>query len=230
MPKPEIWQEDPLRLLGRITHQVYGAWVRATYPFAAIGRDVDIDPSWDFRRYLAHRLSLGSGVQIWKDVHFGISSPDRMTKGDPVIILDDNVTISRHVQISARNRVHIERDVIISAGSLIMDHNHAFEDPDLPISGQGITEGGTIRIGEGSFIGHGASIVCNRGELNLGRNCVVAANSLVTQSVPSHSVVMGIPARIIRQYDPLKRQWVMGGARTTDIVLPIERTHRGEVA
>ena len=99
---------------------------------------------------------------------------------------------------------------------LIMDHSHAYEDIDVPIIRQGITKGGRIRIGEGSWIGHGAAIVCSRGELTIGRHCVVAANSVVTRSIPDYSVVFGMPASIIRQYDPDTQVWRMGPLRGTD--------------
>ena len=64
--------EDPLRTLARVPNALYSAWVRATYPFASIGRDVEIHHTWDFRRYLAHRVKLGNSVSIGKDVHFGV--------------------------------------------------------------------------------------------------------------------------------------------------------------
>ena len=98
-----------------------------------------------------------------------------------------------------------------------MDHNHAYEDIEIPIIQQGITKGGRIRIGEGSWIGHGAAIVCSRGELTIGRHCIVAANSVVTRSIPDCSVVFGIPATIIRQYDPKTRVWRMGHGRDAGV-------------
>jgi acetyltransferase-like isoleucine patch superfamily enzyme len=44
----------------------------------------------------------------------------------------------------------------------------------------------------------------------IGRGSVVGANSLVCRSVPAHSVVAGNPARLVKQYDPLKKMWVLG--------------------
>jgi acetyltransferase-like isoleucine patch superfamily enzyme len=96
----------------------------------------------------------------------------------------------------------------VSASVLIMDHIHAYENVSLPIMAQGITDGGRIRIEQGCWIGRGAAIVCNQGELVLGRNSVVAANALVTKSVPPFSVVVGNPARLARQFDPAKGAWV----------------------
>lgn len=203
------WREDPIRLLARIPVRLYSIWVRATYPFASIGSDVQIHYTWDFRRYLAHRVKLGSSVLIGKDVHFGVSRPIE-EKGEPVIVIDDGCGIHRRSQISARNCIHIERNVIMGPSALIMDHNHAYEDFTRPIKEQGITTGGTIRIEQGCWIGRGAAIVCNQGELVLGRNSVVAANALVTRSFPPHSVLVGNPARLVRQYDPAKGIWVGG--------------------
>jgi acetyltransferase-like isoleucine patch superfamily enzyme len=202
-----IWREDPLRLLARIPIRLYSMWVHATYPFAAIGRDVEFHYTWDFRRYLAHRVKLGSSVFIGKDVHFGAYCPNE-EKGEPMIVIEDGSIIMRRGQISARNCIHIGRDVVVSASVLIMDHNHSYEDTTRPIKEQSITSGGRIRIEQGCWIGHGAAIVCNQGELVLGRNSVVAANALVTKSFPPYSVLVGNPARLARQYDPAKGIWV----------------------
>jgi acetyltransferase-like isoleucine patch superfamily enzyme len=202
-----VWREDPLRLLARIPIALYSAWVRTIYPFAAIGRHVEIHYTWDFRRYLAHRVKLGNSVIIGKGVHFGVYCPNE-EKGEPMIVIEDGCGIYGNTQISARNCVHIERDVIVSANALIMDHNHEFKDVTLPIKDQGISEGGTIRIEQGCWIGRGAAIVCNQGELVIGRNSVVAANALVTKSCPPYSVLVGNPARVATQFDPLKGIWM----------------------
>jgi acetyltransferase-like isoleucine patch superfamily enzyme len=208
-----VWREDPLRILARIPNALYSAWVRATYPFASIGRDVEIHHTWDFRRYLAHRVKLGNSVFIGKDVHFGVYCLNE-EKGEPMIVIEDGCVIRPRAQISARNRIHIERDVIVSASALIMDHNHEFGDVTLPIKNQGITQGGTIRIEQGCWIGLGAAIVCNQGELILGRNSVVAANALVTKGCPPYSVLVGNPARIATQFDPVKGIWIGLPGRT----------------
>ena len=215
MRRDRIWFEDPLRLVPRALTRLYTAWVRLIYPFGAIGDGVSIHYTWDFRRYLAHRLNIGNRVLIRKDVHFGISHPQALEKGEPVIVLGDDCALHRRVQISARNCVHLGRGVILSASVLVMDHNHAFEDPSRPIREQGITEGGNIRIGDGCWIGHGAAIICGRGDLVLGKNCVVGANAVVTRSFPEYSVIVGNPARVVKRFNPETNMWMAEGALKT---------------
>jgi len=103
--------------------------------------------------------------------------------------------------ISAMNSVRIERDVVLSPSILLMDHNHAFEDINVPICDQGITEGGTIRIEEGCWIGFGTTIVSSRGDLVIGKNSVVGANCVLTRSVPPFSLVTGNPGKVVKQFD-----------------------------
>jgi acetyltransferase-like isoleucine patch superfamily enzyme len=62
--------------------------------------------------------------------------------------------------------------------------------------------------------------LCPRGELTIGRNCVVAINSLVTRSIPDYSVVFGSPATIIRQYDPETRSWRVGSNQNRTSRIP----------
>jgi acetyltransferase-like isoleucine patch superfamily enzyme len=202
---------DLLEFFPRGLTKMYSNWVSLTYPFASIGRDVSFHFTCKVSRQRAPRISLGNSVSIGENAWLNVATHD--PAGEPTIVIDENSIIAFGSIISAKNRIHLERDVNIAQQVLIMDHNHAYEDIETPILNQGVTEGGRIRIGRGSWIGHGAAIVCSRGELTIGRNCVVSANSVVTRSIPDYSVVFGMPATIIRQYDPETRAWRMGQLR-----------------
>jgi acetyltransferase-like isoleucine patch superfamily enzyme len=159
-------------------------------------------------RERAARISLGNSVSLRKDSWLNVATED--PTGEPVIVIDDNCTIGSGSIISAKNRIHLERDVLVGQQVIMLDHNHEYEDITIPVREQGVTEGGKIRIGQGCWIGRGAAIICPRGELTIGRNCVVGINSVVMGSVPDYSVVFGSPAAIIRQYDPETRTWRIG--------------------
>lgn len=203
--------EDPLDLLPRGLTKMYSLWVGLIYPFASIGHNVQFHFTSQLSRRRSPRISLGNSVSLRKDAWLNVATED--PTGEPVIVIDDNCHIGYGSIISAKNHIHIERDVIVAQSVLIIDHNHAYEDITEPIIKQGITEGGRIRIGQGTWIARGAAIICPKGELTIGRNCVVAVNSVVTQSIPDYSLVVGYPAKIIRQYDPETKNWHIGRRR-----------------
>jgi acetyltransferase-like isoleucine patch superfamily enzyme len=200
--------EDPLELFPRGLTKMFSTWLRLTYPFASIGSNLSCHITSRLSRRRACRISLGNSVTLREYAWLNVATEDHT--GEPVIVLEDNCFIGFGSMITAKNRIHLESSVAISQSVLIMDHNHEYGDISLPILSQGITEGGRIRIGQGTWIGHGASIICPRGELTIGRNCVIAANSMVMRSIPPYSVVAGYPATIIRQYDPETGTWRIG--------------------
>jgi acetyltransferase-like isoleucine patch superfamily enzyme len=198
--------EDPLSWIPRIATKLNSLWLAWTYPFASLGNHVSVHYSCDLGRHIAPLIGIGDRVIIDRDCWLNI--PVNSSSGGPVIFLGDGCQVGRRCMISAKNRIHVESNVVFAPSALLMDHNHSFEDVTIPILQQGITDGGAIRIEEGCWIGFGAAIICSWGELVVGRNSVVGANSVVTRSVPPYSVVAGNPARVVRQFDSQKGQWV----------------------
>ena len=54
---------------------------------------------------------------------------------------------------------------------------------------------GNVSIGDYAWIG--ASVFINPG-IDIGENAVIGANSVVPRSVPAHSIVAGVPAKVIK--------------------------------
>jgi acetyltransferase-like isoleucine patch superfamily enzyme len=199
---------DPLELLPRALTKLNSIWIGLTYPFASKGRNLSFHFTSLVDRQRAVRISLGNSITLKKDAWLNVATED--PTGEPVIVLDDHCNIGYGSIISAKNRIHLEHHVLVGQQVLIVDHNHQYEDITLPVVNQGITEGGTVRIGQGSWIGRGAAIICSRGHLTIGRNCVIAVNTVVTRSIPDYCLVWGNPAIIIRQYDPEAQAWRIG--------------------
>jgi virginiamycin A acetyltransferase len=90
------------------------------------------------------------------------------------ITLEDNVLIASHVSIMNGSQQH-------GIGRL-----------DIPIREQpGIFL--PVTIGEGSWIGEGATV-----SADVGRHCVIGAGSVVTKPVPDYAIAVGVPAKVIR--------------------------------
>lgn len=52
-------------------------------------------------------------------------------------------------------------------------------------------------IGHGSWLGTNVVIV---GNVHIGYNCVIGANSVVTKDIPDYCVAVGAPVKIIKKY------------------------------
>jgi acetyltransferase-like isoleucine patch superfamily enzyme len=88
--------------------------------------------------------------------------------------------------------------VYLSPGVHIYSSNHVFDDPQRPFVDQGITAEGVV-VEDECWIG--ARVVILDG-VRVGRRSVVAAGAVVTEDVPPHSLVAGVPARVIRNLRP----------------------------
>jgi acetyltransferase-like isoleucine patch superfamily enzyme len=203
---------SPGMILDSSLSRLKTSWMRWFYPFSSLGEGFWAHHSCDIRRCIAPYIRLGDEVKLDRQVWLTI--PFVPKSADPVIVIDDGCQIGRRCMISAQNRIHIERNTVFGPQALVMDHNHEFEDVTVPIGLQGTTDGGTIRIEEGCWIGFGAAIVCGKGELVIGRNSVVGANSVVTRSIPPHSVASGNPARVVKSFEAEKGVCVLGSSRT----------------
>lgn len=85
----------------------------------------------------------------------------------------------------------------------ISDNLHSFEDIGTPIHKQPIKQIGTVRIGEGSWLGENVCVI----GANIGKHCTIGANSVVTHDIPDYSVAVGAPAKVIKRYDFETQQW-----------------------
>lgn len=213
-PSGQNVSEDLLRWVPRIFIKLYSTWVRMTYPFAALGRKLSIHYTCSLLRSSASRIKLGSFIQIRKDSMVQVVGEGTPSTGS-AIILEDNICIGVRCCVSARNFVHLGKDVMLAQSVLIADHPYAYGNEKAWEGVEGRAMGGRVKIGDGTWIGQKAAIVCSEGELVLGRNCVVAANSVVTRSFPANSVLFGNPARVVKQFDPVRKAWVLGAVGST---------------
>jgi acetyltransferase-like isoleucine patch superfamily enzyme len=97
--------------------------------------------------------------------------------------------------IRGQGGVRLGDRVYTSPMTQIIAVNHVFDDPQRPFVTQGITAEGIV-VEDDVWLGAAAVITDG---VRVGRGAVVAAGAVVTQDVPPHTVVGGVPARVIRR-------------------------------
>ena len=180
----------------------------------------------DFLSILFYRLlapffgSMGSGVRIVRPMrifgarysHFGDESVLQYGAylavlkehaEPPVFKVGARTMIGNHAHIVATKRVEFGEGVLTADRLFVSDNRHTFENPLVPVRDQGLTQLAEVHIGDGSWIGEN---VCISGA-SIGRQCVIAANSVVTRDIPDLCVAAGAPARIVKRYCPQREGW-----------------------
>ena len=110
-----------------------------------------------------------------------------------------DVIIGDHTRIGLHNTiigpVTIGSHVNLAQGITITALNHNFDDSEKRIDQQGISTKEVV-LEDDIWVGANAVILPG---VTIGKHAVVAAGAIVTKDVPSHSLVAGVPAKVIRQ-------------------------------
>lgn len=114
------------------------------------------------------------------------------------IHLGERVSLVDTVFNTGSGDIFVGDDVIFGHGCMVLTGRHEFAEgkrkrlsiggPDTPATGF------DIHIGEGSWIASRAIIL---GGVTVGEHSIVSAGAIVTRDVPAHSIVGGVPARVI---------------------------------
>lgn len=167
--------------------------------FARIGRGSKIIHPLRLRN--PQNISIGENVLIHRQAFLlTLKLPDGP---QPQLIIQDGCTIGHFSHITCVDELEIGRHVLIADRVHISDNSHIFSDPSTPIIHQGVFSKGKVSIGEGTWIGEGASVLSCR----IGKNCVIGANAVVVNDVPDYCVAAGIPARVLRKFNPTSGKW-----------------------
>lgn len=110
-----------------------------------------------------------------------------------------DVIIGDHTRVGLHNTiigpVTIGSHVNLAQGITVTALNHNFEESSKRIDEQGVTTKPVI-IGNDIWIGANAVLLPG---VTIGDHSVVAAGAVVTKDAPPHSLVAGVPAKIIKK-------------------------------
>ena len=120
------------------------------------------------------RLQRSRGVEIGEHCHFS-----------PYVLID----------LIYPNMIHIGNNVTIGSNTMIFAHynptaNKLLKENGYPREVKQVTIDDGAGIGPGSIITMGTSI---------GKNSIIGAGSVISGTIPDHSVVLGNPGRVIKK-------------------------------
>lgn len=176
----------------------------------------DPRPRWWIRNLINPFTSqIGKGAIVRANVRMDIVPFNAFHLGHHSVVEDFTtinnniglVHIGDHTYIGLSNTLIgplIIGDHVMFAQNVVLSGlNHAYQDTMMASRYQPCTTA-TITIADEVWIG--ANVVVTAG-VTIGKHSVVAAGSVVTKDVPPYSVVGGNPAKVIKQYNALSKEW-----------------------
>ncbi len=131
-------------------------------------------------------IKLGNNVTIYQDVFFWGNGP---------IVIGDNVTIGNGTVIASLSPegISIGENTIFAGQCCIIDCDHSYDLGTLIMDQE--QKKGPIHIGKDVWLASGVTVLRDS---NIGDGAVLGAKSLVKGEVPSNSISVGIPSKVIK--------------------------------
>ena len=108
---------------------------------------------------------------------------------DGFITIGEGVAINSFAKIFGHGGVTVGNNAQIGPGALLTTTSHDMENKMQ-------TSFHPIRIGDWSWIGANATVLPG---ITIGEHCIIGAGSMVTKDIPSYSVAVGSPAKVIKK-------------------------------
>jgi acetyltransferase-like isoleucine patch superfamily enzyme len=143
------------------------------------------------RVLLGVRLAPTAQLYRWREIRAGRN-----------ISIGESTTIGLWATLDGREGITIGRCVNFSSEVSLWTLQHDPQSPDFA------TKGGPITIEDHAWISYRATVLPG---VTIGEGAVVAAGAVVTKDVPPHTIVGGIPAKVI-------------GERTSDLRYELSRS------
>ncbi len=207
---------------------ILGIGVRAILYRLILRMDGPVAIENGVRLRFASRIRLGRHVYLDQNAYIH-ACPNGVTIGDATCVMHGAILhvynfrqlpnagisigseslIGEYTVIRGQGGVKIGNRVYTSPHCQLIAVDHVFDDPARPFVEQGITAQG-ITVEDDVWIGSGAIV---RDGVRIGAGAVIAAGAVVTRDVPPHTVVAGVPARVLKE--------ITGAARSVRDGLPV---------
>jgi len=160
-------------------------------------------------------ITLGDGVYLDYGTYLH-ATPGGITIGDNTFVMHGAILHVYNFRDLPHAFIHIGANCIVGEGTVIRGQGgvtigdavliapdvqilaveHTFGLPDVPVMHQGLKARG-VTIEDGAWLGAGCIILDG---VTVGAGAVIGAGAVVTKDVPPHSVALGVPARVVRDY------------------------------
>lgn len=147
------------------------------------------------------QIRIGKNVFVWPMARL---ETIRTSNAIGEIVIGDDSVIHPFVHIGASLSVTIGKKCLFASGVYITDHDHDWTNPDVPVIDSSRLLAAPVEIGDGVWLGERVAILKG---VSIGDGAIIGTGAVVTQNIPSYSIAVGSPARVVKHYDRDTKQW-----------------------
>lgn len=140
-----------------------------------------------------NKYKVSNGGKMILGYHFCALDNCRFSAHGGLLQIGNNVGFNSNCIISSHSRIEIRNNVEVGPNVCIYDQDHDTKCEGGIKAGKFITD--PLSIGDNTWIG--ANVVILRGT-NIGRNCIIAAGSIVKGEVPDNSTYIQKREKLIK--------------------------------
>ncbi len=168
-----------------VWRRVRRVWLQLRFPRASWGRGCDVRAGLQLRLPREAQFRVGEKCVIDRDATIECMG---------TLQIGARTIFGHHCTLAAKESLVIGEDCLIAEMVSIRDHDHRFDDYDVPIRMQGAI---CAPVSIGNNVWLAARVIVTKG-ITIGDGAIVGAGAVVTRDVPAGAIAAGVPARVIK--------------------------------
>jgi serine acetyltransferase len=148
------------------------------------------------------QITVGAGVLIHEHAWLLVRSASQSVPAE--LTIGDRTVVNRFAKLVCFGSISIGAGAILGDRVYISDVEYEPGSDDVHPDHRPLTTPAPVVLEAGVALGVGVIV---KPGVTIGERAYIGAGSIVTRDVPAHSLAVGQPARVVRQYDPATDSW-----------------------
>ena len=178
-------------------NRLYTLWLRNF--LGELGENSYIGYPCSLQGGASDRIIIGNNTCIQSNSILSCTAERDGCLYNPTLKIGDNCTIGEYNHFTACGKIQIGDGLLTGRNVLISDNSHgglSSEEAEIPPVKRKLLSKGEIKIGNNVWLGDRVTVLSG---VTIGDNVIVGVGSVVLTDIPSNSIAVGAPAKVVKK-------------------------------